>query len=36
MAIQVLVLLNCNVLRMINATVPYIYVLKMIFVKMQR
>ena len=36
MIIQVLILLNCNILRMINATVPYLYVLKMIFVKMRR
>ena len=36
MAIQVLILLNCNLLTLNNLIIPYIYVLKMIFVKMQR
>ena len=36
MAIQVLILLNCNFSYLNNSIIPYIYVLKMIFVKMQR
>lgn len=36
MAIQVLVLLNCRLLILNISVIPYIYILKMIFVKMKR